>query len=643
MAKPVVWLPDPSGGVEVILSDGSSHVVDPKLPVVQQVMATLPKGTPRTPEKPDVWSQDAAMASAPPAPPTPSAAPPWARPTAPTVNKEQAPTYANAPVVQAPTTKTVIGHDGKPHEVAWSPAAPPSTPETMAMDPSKRVVIGGAKPDQAQEGAGLPRVGLIPGTPGRLVKGGMMPHSQSVQEEEGYRPSEEALAMQQAADASMQQGATASIEAEREKNRLEGQWKEQQSTHEMLAADERKKREGARSDVEQQVLADYDAAKVIDPDRLWNSKTGWEKFSTKLGVALGAFVSVYNHTGKNSVLDQLNHEIEQDVQAQMANAKTAGDDVQRMYGMFDREDAKIAAGEAAHYEAAVKQLDGWLEGVRDQKLLANGAELRGKLMQEATDRRERLEQLVQGKKVTTKQAVQTPDRVVGGTPTRIDTSRLEEMYAKQGGSDKDALEGIEAYKKTHPGATMDEARYQWYSRSLGGGGQGLGGKGGTGNDELYVAWAGGNARSPNDASKLRDIGSSRDTVLANLDRIQEIRNATYLNRLSPSAKAEVEALQAANRVTLGQLYGLGALSKDDLKQVEPLSGEGALDLWSPGVDAQIAMARRVVSNKAETAAKAYGITPAQERVRGGAIQNRATATSAPVVQQGTTRFKPVGQ
>lgn len=54
----------------------------------------------------------------------------------------------------------------------------------------------------------------------------------------------------------------------------------------------------------------------VDPNRYWNSKSTGSKISAGIGILLGGIGQGLLHTGSNAVMDQINHQINNDINAQ---------------------------------------------------------------------------------------------------------------------------------------------------------------------------------------------------------------------------------------------------------------------------------------------------------------------------------------
>lgn len=70
-----------------------------------------------------------------------------------------------------------------------------------------------------------------------------------------------------------------------------------------------------------------------DPDRLWNSKSDAQKVGAFIAIGLGGFLRSHNG-GRNVALDQINHEVERDIQAQRTNYERQANSVRARQSEF---------------------------------------------------------------------------------------------------------------------------------------------------------------------------------------------------------------------------------------------------------------------------------------------------------------------
>lgn len=484
MARPTGYTQDPSGGVNVSFDNGETLLMDPRHPAVASALSTLPEPQPIAAGTPDDIARSLRVDNAPgpvgyTEPAMPASRSAFAVTPTPVASDVRVmpgfeighgPVAATTPMsapesTSIPLSQIDAGHTGVDPRKLGSDAkylaygtntGKPISPATEGntIDPSKRVMIGG------QGGVGAGAIGpgdfrIIPGSPGRFVKGGRTPQSWQVTKEEGLPVPEEAKAALAKADEDAALAGRLQQDAATERADVESLAAGHETWRKRLYNEETNRIEALRKVKEDEAIQRYDAAKVVDPNRLWHDAGAGEKFLARLGVAAGAFLQGSGMTANNIVLDQINQEIERDTQAQLQNLQSADADIKRMYGQWDREDQRRMAGEAAKFDAAKSQVEEWMSGVKSKEAQARGLELAAKLGQESANRKIELARLEAGKTVTAQHDVQTPDRVVGGSAARVDASGAIRKYFENGGSAEELQKAVQA--GTTAGLSKDAA------------------------------------------------------------------------------------------------------------------------------------------------------------------------------------------
>lgn len=537
------------------------------------------------------------------------------------------------------------------------PAAPMNAPQVFAtpsagtMDPNQRLMLGqgGGQPQQ-QGTAALPIPPLgVGGGPVRVIPGKRTPQSWATTQEQGVQLDPETRALQEQANA-LRAGAQGIDEsAATDERYIREEAGEQNLRNTMGDQADRERRDKMRAYDLEKAQAKYDAAKVIDPNRLWENKSGFAKAMDLVGAVAGGILMGMGRTNTNQYLDRMEREASQDVQLQLRNLEQAGDDIKGLYGQWDREDQRLAAGQKARLENALTALDYQLSGVKGQQQQAAYMRARADLLERIHDKDVVLAKETQGKTVVQQHDVMTKPQVVGGGGGGRDWMRTVAALPQE--KLKDFWAAYELNMKA-PGATKDKAMAATVAQYNSQGGISLPGKEGggpvaPGDPSLFIPGAfdgsGGYARTPKDAEELRNGITAANTMVRNLRRIQELRNESVLNRLSPSAKAELELLVSDNITKRKETEKLGVLAGPDLDIVKPFAGANALDIISPGADRQLSVAIQTIQNAANNKLRDYGVVPGAESNKGGQLQGRVTGTSAPVVAPGSTPFKKAGE
>lgn len=313
-------------------------------------------------------------------------------------------------------------------------------PKPSKIDPSKVVGVGGSGASGGQEGPsgayGLPPGRYMPGSPGTLVRGGRTPHSWATTQEDGLHLTPEQLAERDAALEQQRAALEGQGDAELEGNRIKAEALRGQNAYsevEMMAGTQRQK---DRDAVISQAKAKFDrvAEAANDPDHYWESKNGLSRVLAHIGIALGAFVQGWRGT-PNVALQIVNDEIDRDSKAQLRNLSKAEKDIQDLYAGFDTEDQKLAVAKAARRDWVASQLEANLENVRDAAQRAQIEAAIGKFREDSFNEKTKLVALMQGKKVSQQNDVMTADKVVGGSPGRMDYTDALTAYRQQYGDD----------------------------------------------------------------------------------------------------------------------------------------------------------------------------------------------------------------
>ncbi|MFA4972831.1 MAG: hypothetical protein WC683_09475 [bacterium] len=539
------------------------------------------------------------------------------------------------------------------------PAADMNAPQVMAspkpgtMDPNSRVMFPqGGQPQQA----GTSPLPLPPsgggGGPVRVIPGRRTPQSWATTTEQGVQLSPETLASYEQAADQRKQAQQIAESAATDERYVREEAGEREVNAAMTAAEKRERADKMRAYDMEQAQKKYEAAKVIDPNRLWENKSGFSKAMDVVGAIAGGILVGMGRTSTNQYLDAMERAAQRDVQLQLKNLELAGDDIKSMYGQWDREDQKVAAGEKARLEDALKQLDYQLSGVKGQQQQAAYLNARADLQERIGDRDLALAKQTQGKTVVQRHDVMTKPQTIGGggggsrdwmrTVAGIPPEKLKDFWA--------------AYKLNAetPGMTKDKAMEATVRQFNASGGITLGsGKEGSGpaapgDQSLYVAGAfggkGGYARTPKDAETLKVGMTAANLYLSNIRRLRQLRQETFLNRIPGSqARKEAEILVSQNIVARKKMDELGVIAGPDMGIILPQTGEGALDIISPNMDRALDVIESSTVNGLETTHRNYGMVPGTESVQSGSLTGTVTGTSAPAPRTGTTPFRKAGE
>jgi hypothetical protein len=546
----------------------------------------------------------------------------------------------------------------KPSEMKYTPRPEQSQPTTPApagpetMDPSKRVMLGGQGQGGQQPFQPMPGPTVTGGGgPVKVIPGKRTPQSWATTTEQGVQLSPETQGLYQSAEEKLRQAQGLVGEATAEERAYQKGEALRSAGEKARDWVEDKNRQEARDQQMAAAQAKLEAAKKIDPNRLWDSKSGFSKAMDLIGSVAGGILQGMGITSTNQNLEKLSREIDRDVQLQLKNLDQAKEDVQAYYGQWDREDQRLAAGRLAKMQDAKDRISTMLSGSQDKRIQASLIEASAALDRRMADDQKTLAKETQGKVVTQQHDVMTKPQVVGGGGRKVDWSATAAEYRRRGGDDKTAKEAIQNIA-TANGVGLDQARAIFYG-ALGhtgiptGGHEGGGTRPQPGDPSLYVpgafAGSGGFARTLEDAKKAKEVNNAGNQLMKNLTRIQDLRNETVLNRVSPSARAEVESLAAQNTLLLKNLETLGVLSEGDMKLVAPLTGAGGLDIISPGMDRSLAVGLSGIQNKVNAFNTDYGLVPGTETVRNAGLSGKVTGTSRTATPAGTTPFKKAGE
>ena len=565
------------------------------------------------------------------------------------------------PVAVAPLEQRIQGALTGPQ--AASTPAQPLTPEQAALQQRYGNAFEAAAPQQASPRIMLaapgspqqPGTAALPlppmgggGGPVRVIPGKRTPQSWATTTERGVQLDPETAARYRAAEDEAQAALNLRGEAALETNAyMKGEGLRQQGERAREWVDD-KNRQEARDQQMVDAQAKVAAARNIDPNRLWAKGDGFNHAMDLVGAIAGGILVGMGRTPTNQYLDKLERDASNDVQLQLKDLENAEADVKAYYGQWEREDQRIAAGRLAKMQDAKDRISNMLSGSQDKRVQAELLEAQAALDRKMADDRKTLLKETQGRTVEQRNDVMTKPQMVGGGGGGRDWMRT--VAALPPDKLKDFWASYKLNAET-PGMSKDkamEATVRQYN--LNGGislpGKDSGGPVAPGDPSLFIPGAfngqGGYARTPKDAEELRNGITAANTMVRNLRRIQELRNESVMNRLSPSAKAELELLVSDNITKRKETEKLGVLAGPDLDIVKPFAGANALDIVSPGADRQLAVAISTIENAAANRLRDYGVVPGSEVTRGGQLQGRVTGTSAPVVAPGTTPFKKAG-
>ena len=554
-------------------------------------------------------------------------------------------------VQAAPRAAVPMAPEGPPDVVAAMglPSAAsmptvPSTPQTGVVGKTDgRVMVGGQSSGAPEPPkAPLPEPGYRPGTPGRLVRGGRTPQSWQVSQKAGLDLPPELLSRMDQADKDLDAAAAMATDAERRKADITNEFKQQQAQTQMLAQEQAKQRQALRDAQIDDAQAKYEKASQIDPEAWWTNKSGIEKILAAIAVGVGAFVQ--GRTGQpNAVLDQINKEIERDVQRQIGAMNKAGKDIQDFYAQYDREDQKIAAGEAVRLDQALVHLDDMLSGVTDQATAAQGMQLRAKLEQESIDRKIKLAGLTQGEKMVQRHDVMTPDRVVGGSPGGYDWSQTLAAMRAAGADLEQVRKDVENLQKTG-GLSRDQAMFA-VSQAYGVAGIPAAeakAQKGPGSPETFVADAfggsGGFAGDPDTARKKSEQYRAYKAIQENLQRMKELREKSF-SSFGDTAR-QYDALANDVLALYAVANGQGALSEGDRETMGKILGMSANNTFTFTGKAQLAEAENIIDRRLR--GLDAGITRGQQRIEGGQVRGTLTGVQGPRVDARTVATRKPG-
>jgi hypothetical protein len=506
-----------------------------------------------------------------------------------------------------------------------------------------RVMIGDATGggSPAQPPQPLPPPGYRPGTPGRLVPGGRTPQSWQVSQKAGLDLPPELLSRMDQADKDLDAAAALATDAERRKSDITAEFKQQQAQTQMLAQEQASQLQARRDAQIDDAKAKYDKAAQIDPESWWGDKSGLGKILASIAVGIGAFVQ--GRTGQpNAVLDQINKEIERDVQRQIGAMNKAGKDIQDFYAQYDREDQKIAAGEAVRLDQALVHLDDMLSGVTDQTTAAQGLELRAKLEQEAIDRKVKLAGLTQGEKMVQRHDVMTPDRVAGGSPGGYDwTATLAAMRAS--GADLEQVQkdvnALKAAGHLNTDQAMSVIASTYGVRPVVDASK----QTGPGSPATFVADAfggeGGFAPDADTARKKSEQYRAYRAIQENLQRMKELRGKSFSSFGDTARQYDARAndVLALYAVANGQ----GALSEGDRETMGKILGMNANNTFTFSGKAQLDEASNIIDRRLR--GLDAGIVHGKQQVSGGQVRGTVTGVQGPRVDARTVVARKPGE
>jgi hypothetical protein len=492
------------------------------------------------------------------------------------------------------------------------------------------------------------------GGPARVIPGGRAPQSWQVTQETGQQYSPELMGNIDAANEGEKRAAE--LERTAAQDTLAAQ-SEVADKRTVFDAQERQKRaleEDARLNQERAMKARVDALRDINPSAAWDNKSGFQKAMTMIAAGLAGAAAGLRGDGHNPVLEQLQREAETDTRLHLKKLDDASGELKDFYAQYPTFQAKLAAGTALRLEDFQRQNESLFTGAKNQLVVAQGLANASKLQEKQNELRMKMEEKAQGKEVVARHDVMVAPKVVGGGGSRFNWGRTMESYVAQGGNEEAAVKSINAIK-TAGKLTDDEARIAFFRSKakdliMNGPEPTDGGKGrvAPGDPSLFVAGAfggqGGYARTAEDATKLKDAMTAANALLSNLQRIKALREETLLNRIPGSAaRAEVEALSSDNVLNLKDSKQLGVISESDRKIVAPLTGEGALDIFTTGAETRINAAIALTQSAIEKKQRDYGLVQGTERLQKGVLKGTVTGTSGQAPMSGTTPFTPAGR
>jgi len=271
----------------------------------------------------------------------------------------------------------------------------------------------------------------------------------------------------------------------------------------------------------------------IDPDQIWHEKGGGAKMLAALSMGLGAIGAGLTR-GPNYAMQIVDNQIQNSIRAQEQNIENSRRGLADKTNLFARNLEKFkdrglaqTATTADLLQAATSQLDSQLAGVKDQDMLARGAEMKASLMDKYAQEKAKFTELSQDR-FTESQAFQQA-HTTGGQPalTPAERQTVNEYY-----------KGREEDRRTLMKEQHEDARASV--------------KEGAGGAATVVNLPNGgiaNVTSKEEATKLRDRSAAIQSFQESSNRVEQ---------LAASAKAHIPGTQE-NRELQSEVANLRTL------------------------------------------------------------------------------------
>lgn len=572
-------------------------------------------------------------------------------------------TAANPAAGQAPAhfVSVAAAPAAKPSEMKYGPAPaaaqPQSVPAAAPGTVANPVMLAGQVP-----GAGaaperpLPAPGYIPGGPARVIPGGRTPQSWQVTQEAGADYSPELLASIDAARTLHAASADAEQSAANEAQRIQGDIDDRRVVFNAMEAKRRGEDDNARRAEEDLKRARVESLRNINPNRLWESKSGFQKAMTMIAAAMAGAAAGLRGDAHNPVLDMLQREAETDTKLQLKALDDASGELKDFYASFPTYEARLAAGTKARLDGFLAQADSLMAAAKNEQVRSALLAKRADLLDKINDQDRIIQKEMQGKKVEARHDVMVAPKVVGGGG-RFDWSRTMEAYAARGGDLKAAAEEINLLKQAGK-LTDDQARVAFFrSRApdiIANGptaAPGAAGPNTAGSPATFVPSAfggkGGFATSLDGAKEANKVADLSRQFHQTTQELIKLRQQTGSTIPGSDARNKVDAV-LANRFRLAKEIAQtgAALSPAEIEYlVNPLANMDALDFFSTDSRtlARINMADEQIEQMAQSKIANMGVVPGSLQARGGALQGKVTGAPGALIAPGTVPFTPAGR
>lgn len=366
------------------------------------------------------------------------------------------------------------------------------------------------------------------------------------------------------------------------------------------------------------------AARPIDPNRWWSSRTTGQQVFAFIGAIAGGIQSgMRGSSGRNEFLDRMQGEIDRDIDAQKATLDNAHRGLQFRKGIVSEEFARTGdsfqAAESARlasYAGVLKQLQAeqMLYDPRGTTAMAYAEKINDWVGRMAAARQAAADKAFDAEMKIREQMRKEADTAAAVRKTLLEGDKLKLEIAKLGGAggakkkDERQVLSLDYYQRFFPKAVPPEpmsiVAYEAWLKLKKSGAEATGGEVTLSKEALehgvsdlktedgkpFLAQG-----TPEEVGKLRAGVAATRTLVRLMDEALAIRTGWTSDLMKSDEWMKLKANWSAAKGVAKEVLGLGALSGPDMELVEEFIGAND-PTRLPGIEAGVKKARENVIN-----------------------------------------------